>query len=767
MTSYVDVHSDDIEQTTDFSDVRDLYAAWISAQGSGIPDLRHFEVALAGPIADRTMLMRASGNTLIYERVGRNVVALFGHDPNGKVLEQIENAGARSFRSTYFQVLKSGRPGLALHDNVGATTVGITERLILPVRSDGDDCLLCYVRPREDATNVLRSVFNVSADAITVFQAIRDRDGHVVDFSINAANAEAARRLKIPPDELVGARLLEVWPFAATDGLLDRFIRSVNSQLLDVFDASYPEDGKIVERQLRLAPHGEGLTVTDVDIGPTLAATRAIDQQHNELLQANELLEARAIDLMASYASLERTTNELREEITRNRALEAELVHLAHHDGLTGLPNRSYFEQRFEEKLKQMKRAKRRAALCIIDLDHFKDINDSLGHDAGDMVLREVSNRLRSTIRKSDVIGRLGGDEFAVVLTNAQDTQDAAAAVKRMMEAVARPFTVKQQDVPISLSAGVAIFPADGRTSSELMSDADIAVYRSKRAGRGRTVFFTPSMRDDAERRYHLLKALRQALDAGQIAPFYQPLLDIRSGKLVGFEALARWLHPDHGMLLPSTFAETFDEPDIAQALTQTMIRSVIADLAAWQKNGLTTRVNMNVTAFDLRNPGFAEDLHARVNLHGLTSSQLIIEMTETTILSRDAERIASTLSDLRRLGFSLALDDFGTGYASLSHLRSLPVSSLKIDRSFIRDLEHDPKTRAIVRSIIELAGALDLAIIAEGVETRSQLEAVTALNCSIIQGYLIAEPMAGADIPAFIRDFSHPVPSLRRSSLG
>ncbi|HEV7285333.1 MAG TPA: EAL domain-containing protein [Kaistia sp.] len=755
MTSYVDVRIDDIEQTTDFSDVRDLCAMWYAANGGDIPDIRHFALALASPMAERMMVMRAIGESLVYERVGRNVVAVFGHDPTGRVLEQMTNRGARSFRATYFQILQSGRPGLALHSKVGATAVGITERLILPVRSGEALLLVCYIRPREDATNVLRSVFNVSADAITVLSAIRDGKGAILDFSIVAANAESARRVHRHPDALIGSQMLEAWPFAESSGMMERFVRAVNSQLPDVFDARYTQDGKIVERQLRLAPHGEGLTVTDIDIGPTLAATRAIEKQHNELLHANELLEARAVDLMASYASLERTTNELREEITRNRALEAELVHLAHHDGLTGLPNRSFFEQRFEEKLKQMKRAKRRAALCIIDLDHFKDINDSLGHDAGDMVLREVSSRLRGTIRKSDVIGRLGGDEFAVVLTNAQDTQDAAAAVKRMMESVARPFSVKQQDVPISLSAGVAIFPADGRTSGELMADADIAVYRSKRAGRGRTVFFAPSMRDDAERRYSLLKALRLALDASQIVPFYQPMLDIRTGKLIGYEALARWLHPERGTLMPGTFAETFDEPDIAQALTKTMIQSVISDLAAWDKVGLSTRVSMNVTAFDLRQPSFAEDLHSRLRLHGLTSAQLTIEVTETTILSRDAERIASTLNDLRRLGFSLALDDFGTGYASLSHLRSLPVDSLKIDRSFITDLEHDPKTRAIVRSIIELADALDLEIVAEGVETKSQLDAVVALDCPIIQGYLIAEPMPADAVPTFCQAFN------------
>ncbi|WP_018184027.1 putative bifunctional diguanylate cyclase/phosphodiesterase [Kaistia granuli] len=762
MTNYIDVRADDIEQTTDFSDVRDLHAVWISAKGDALPDLALFSYWLTGAQAERTLLMRVRGNNLVYEHVGNRILAVFGHDPTGMTLEELTNPGAQSFRPVYYQVLQSGQPGLGLHNRVGPGAIGITERLVLPVRDGDDTCLLCYVRPREDATHVLRSVFNVSADAITVLNAVRGKDGAIEDFLVVAANTESARRLNALPERLLGWSIRQIWPFAEAMGLFGRFTRAVNSQIPDVFDASYPQDGKRVDRQLRLAPHGEGLTVTDVDIGPTLAATRAIDQQHKDLIKANEMLEARAVDLMASYESLERTTQDLRDEITRNRALEAELVYLAHHDSLTGLPNRTFFEQRFEEKLKQMKRARRRAALCIIDLDHFKDINDGLGHDAGDMVLREISSRLRTTIRKSDVIGRLGGDEFAVVLTNAQDIEDAATAVRRMMEAVARPFSVKGQDVPISLSAGIAIFPADGRTFGELMADADIAVYRAKRAGRGRTVFFEPSMRDDAERRYGLLKALRLALDARQILPVYQPLIDIRSGRLIGFEALARWLHPERGMLAPAAFSETFDEPDIAQALTRMMIERVLGDLAGWRDQGISVRANMNVTAFDLRNPGFAQDLVVKLHEHGLKSAQLGIEVTETTILSRDAERIAATLHELRRLGFSIALDDFGTGYASLSHLRSLPVNSLKIDRTFISDLEHDPKTTAIVRSIIELAAALDLEIIAEGVETQLQLDAVRALGCPIIQGYLIAQPMVAAGVPDFIAQFVNSVSSRR-----
>jgi len=762
VTSQFDVRTDDIAQATDFSDVCHLHAAWHAARGETLPDLDAFAQLLAGPVADRTMLMLRHGESLIYERVGSRVLQLFGHDPTGRLLSELSNPVARTFQPLYQSVLASGKPALGLHQRIGPGVNGVMERLVLPIHRGGQAGLLCYLRPREDATEVLRALIEVSADGITVLNAVRDEDGRITDFIIAAINTEMARRLRAPLDALVGAPLQQFWPSMVRLGLFERFVRAVDSQLPDVFDTSYDVHGKNVERQLRLAPHGDGLTITGVDIGPTLAASRAISQQHADLIKANELLEMRAHDLLASYESLERTTHELREEITRNRALEAELVHLAHHDSLTGLPNRSHFEQRFDEKLKQMNRAKRRAALCILDLDHFKDINDSLGHDAGDMVLKEISERLRRTIRKSDLMGRLGGDEFAVVLTNARDIEDASTAVRRMLDAVSRPFAVKGHDVPISLSAGVAIFPADGRTFGELMADADVAVYRAKRAGRGRTVFFQPSMRDDAERRYSLLKALRLALDAGQIMPVYQPLIDIRTGRLAGFEALARWMHPERGMLAPAAFAETFDEPDIAQALTRTMIRRVLDDLAAWRQQGVAVRVNMNVTAFDLRNPGFADEMEVQLHRQGLTTSQLGIEVTETTILSRDAERIEATLHDLRRHGFSIALDDFGTGYASLSHLRRLPVNSLKIDRSFISDLEHDPKTKAIVRSIIELAAALDLEIIAEGVETKSQLDAVRALGCPIIQGYLIAQPMKGDQVPPFIDEFIASVSSLR-----
>ncbi|WP_051231375.1 EAL domain-containing protein [Kaistia adipata] len=762
MTSQFDVRTDDIQQTTDFSDVRDLHAFWHASQGAALPDLDVFAPLLASPMIDRTMLMLRRDDSLVYERVGSRVVQLFGHDPTGRMLSALTNPEASTFRPLYQSVLESGKPALGLHGRVGPGAIGMTERLVLPIRRGGQSGLLCYLRPREDATNVLRALIEVSADGIAVLNATRDETGRITDFIISAVNTEMARRLRASAEALVGSSIQKFWPSLGKIGLLERFARAVDSQISDVFDTSYEVHGQIVERQLRLSPHGEGLTLTGVDIGPTLAASRAISRQHADLIKANELLEMRALDLMASYQSLEQTTHTLREEIQRNRTLEAELVHLAHHDSLTGLPNRSYFEQCFEEKLKQMNRARRRAALCVLDLDHFKDINDSLGHDAGDKVLKEISDRLRRTIRKSDVMGRLGGDEFAVVLTNARDIADASTAVRRMLDAVSRPFSVKGHDVPISLSAGVAIFPADGRTFGELMADADIAVYRAKRAGRGRTVFFQPSMRDDAERRYSLLKALRLALDAGQIMPVYQPLIDIRTGRLAGFEALARWLHPERGLLAPAAFAETFEEPDIAQALTRAMMRRVLGDLASWRQRGITVRVNMNVTAFDLRNPGFADEMEAQLHQQGLTTSQLGIEVTETTILSRDAERIEATLHDLRRHGFSIALDDFGTGYASLSHLRRLPVNSLKIDRSFITDLEQDPKTMAIVRSIIELAAALDLEIIAEGVETRSQLDAVSALGCPIIQGYLIAQPMQGDQVPPFVDEFIASVSSQR-----
>nr|WP_286198563.1 EAL domain-containing protein [Mesorhizobium sp. BR1-1-16] len=532
-------------------------------------------------------------------------------------------------------------------------------------------------------------------------------------------------------------------------------IAAVESQQRDVFETRYSQHGEIVERQLRIAPNGDRLTVTNVDLGPQRKAARAIERQRNELLTANRLLALQAENLRATNEAIEASSGELRAEIERNRALEAELIYRARFDSLTDLPNRSYFETRFHQIIEDARRTGRRVALCILDVDHFKDINDRFGHSTGDVVLREVSARLTRTIRSTDVAGRLGGDEFAVLLIDAIDAEAAQSAVARMLAEVMRPLTVLRQDVPVSISAGIAVFPGDAQGEMELMAAADLAVYRAKRNGRARPVFFEPAMRAEADRRTRLMQSLARGILAGEVRPHYQPLLDLRTEQLVGFEALARWHHPTEGILTPARFIEAFDEPDLARAITATMIDQVTQDLSKWRGSAIPLHVSLNVTAFDLRSEAFAADLHRKMALRGLSSSQLSIEVTETTVVSRDGEKMVATLTALRELGFSVALDDFGTGFASLTHLITLPCDTLKIDRTFVTDLDSSPKTAAVVRSMVALATALGLDIVAEGVETRAEMEAIRGLDCHLVQGYLISEPLPAEAVPSFIGSFA------------
>ena len=758
----VDDLSENIETATQFCDVRDLLAAWreAAAAAGSIPDCAQFLAGPAGASIERLLLLSVIDDTMIYDRVGSKVVSLFGHDPTGRRLADMNNPGVLPFVERYLEAALGDKPRFTVQHQIGLNSIGTNERLLLPVTTGTRRRLVVYVRSREEARDLMRSVFNASTDSISVIEAIRGDDGAITDFAIVAANAESARRLNLEPDSLIGRRLTEMFSFARGSSILGRMISAVETQKRDVIDARYPQHGSIVERQLRLVPNGDRLTVTNIDLEPQRAAARAIEKQRNELLLANRLLAFQADDLKAANEALEGTARDLRAEIDRNRALESELTHRARYDGLTDLPNRSFFEARFHEAIDEARRSGLRVALCILDVDHFKEINDRFGHNTGDVVLREVSARLTRTIRSSDIAGRLGGDEFAVVLTDAADLEAAHAAVRRMLAEVMRPLTVLRQDVPVSLSAGIAIFPTDAHGEMELMAAADLAVYSAKRTGRARPVFFEPAMRAEADRRTRLMQSLAQGIAAGEVRPHYQPLLDLRTGQIIGFEALARWHHPTDGLLAPARFVEAFDEPDLACAVTAAMIDHVVADLDRWRGGAIPPHVSINVTAFDLRADGFAAALDAKLSTRGLSTHQVAIEVTETTVLSRDAERIVATLTELRARGFSVALDDFGTGFASLTHLITLPCDTLKIDRSFVTGIDGSPKTTAVVRSMVQLAAALGLDIVAEGVETRAEFDAIRSLDCHLVQGYLISVPLPAENVPGFLANFS-PRPAL------
>lgn len=754
MDTSVEEIREDIDRATQYCDMRDLLAAWRRRSGAGPVDAAVLLDDFAY-CADRLMILAEAGDDLIYEYVGRSVTAIFSHLVPGLPLSSIQNPSIHLFAARYRRILVDGQPSLCVQRRTGSSAMGVNERLILPVKRDGRNALLIYVRGRDTENELLRAVFHASSDSITVIEVMRGDDARIEDFRIVAANAETGRRLGRPADALIGTTLMGSFPSAEATLAIGYFAKAIETQTPGSLTLSYRLDGTPCDRIFRFMPWGEYLTVTSVDIGPEISARRAIEEKHDELLHANGLLERRALDLKASNDALQRTTVELREEIRRNKILELELIHLAQHDGLTGAPNRSYFETRFEEALLEAAPDGNRLVLCVVDIDRFKEINDRFGHAGGDEVLREVSRRLAAAVGKAGVVGRMGGDEFAVILTGPNDRRAIEDAVEHLVRAGMAPFTIECREVPISLSVGAALYPDDGQTARELTAAADMAVYRAKRDGRGRPVFFEPTLRLQAERIYRLIGRLGAAIERGEIIPHYQPLLDLRTGQIVGFEALARWRHPERGLLSPVHFAEALDVPDVAQAMTRRMIDAIVSDIKEWSNDAVPAHVSVNVTSFDLRQPEFASEISEKLWANGLSSRQLAIEVTETTVLSRDADRIAETLGALQALGFSVALDDFGTGFASLSHLLKLPVNSLKIDRSFVADIETSAKTTALVRSLVSLAGALGLDIVAEGVETREQLDLLRALGCHLVQGYLIAEPLPASEVPRFTRNFA------------
>lgn len=753
MHTSVEEIREDIDHATQYCDIRDLLASWRRHASTGPVDAAALLAEFAH-VADRLMSLVEEGDDLIYEKVGRSVTAIFSHLVPGLRLSSIENPSITLFAWRYRRILADGQPSLCVQRRTGSSAMGVNERLILPVLANGRGALLIYVRGRETENELLRAVFHASSDSITVIEAMRGEDGRINDFRTIAANAETARRLGRTADALIGATLIANFPHAEATRAVHHFAKAIETQAPGSFEISYVQNGLSTDRLFRFMPWGEFLTVTGVDTGPEIAARRAIENKHDELLTAHRLLEQRAIDLKASNDALQRTTVELREEIRRNKILELELIHLAQHDGLTGAPNRSYFDLRFEEALLEAQRDGSQLVLCVVDIDRFKEINDRFGHAGGDEVLREVSRRLATVVGKSGVVGRMGGDEFAVILSGKNDRRAIEDTVDCLVRVGMAPFMIECREVPISLSVGAALYPDDGQTTRELTAAADMAVYRAKRDGRGRPVFFEPTLRLQAERIYRLIGRLGTAIERGEIIPYYQPLLDLRTGQIVGFEALARWRHPERGLLSPVHFAEALEVPDIAQAMTSRMIDAVVSDLNACGDKAVPPHVSVNVTSFDLRREDFASKVSEKLRANGLSSRQLAIEVTETTVLSRDADRIAQTLGELQARGFSIALDDFGTGFASLSHLLKLPVNSLKIDRTFVADIETSAKTAALVRSLVSLAGALGLDIVAEGVETRAQLDLLRALGCHLVQGYLIAEPLPASEVQRFTRNF-------------
>jgi diguanylate cyclase (GGDEF)-like protein/PAS domain S-box-containing protein len=434
----------------------------------------------------------------------------------------------------------------------------------------------------------------------------------------------------------------------------------------------------------------------------------------------------------------------------QRRQAEQHVRHLAHHDVLTALPNRSLLADRVDIAIEHARRDGTQLALLFVDLDRFKLINDSLGHLIGDQVLKQVADRLQLCLRASDTVGRQGGDEFLVLLPDISHVEDAARVAEKVVSEITQPYFVAQHELATGASIGIAIFPDNGADLVELLRNADAAMYAAKQAGRNRYQFYSHSMNARASERLQLEHDLRYAVERGELYLAYQPQVAMASGTVVGIEALARWRHPKLGLVPPDRFIPLAEESGLILPIGEWVLREACRQRSAWNALPASVRMCINVSAIQFRQPDFAELMTEVLRATGLPAASVELELTET-VLMQGTQGVIAALSGLSSQGLTLAIDDFGAGYSSLSYLRHLPIQRLKVDRSFISDLDVSDDAAAITRAILSMGHTLGLEVIAEGVETDAQAALLRAAACDRVQGFLYCEPMESEALEAWL----------------
>lgn len=447
------------------------------------------------------------------------------------------------------------------------------------------------------------------------------------------------------------------------------------------------------------------------------------------------------------------------------KAANDELQRLALHDPLTKLPNRVLLEDRLNQALVHSQRHNTVFAILFVDLDRFKTVNDSLGHFIGDALLRAVAARLQNLVRAEDTVSRLGGDEFVVLLQEIASVADAVATADKILEGLGLVFRVHAHELFITPSIGISVFPAHGQNAQTLLTSADAAMYSAKKLGRNNAQIFAPEMNTSFPERLKLENDLRQALKRREFELHYQPKVDIQLGRIVGMEALLRWKHPDRGLVSPIDFIPLAEETGLIVPIGGWVLEEACNQNKAWQNMGLgKLSVAVNISAVQFRQKDLLETIAFALTKSGLAPEYLEIEITESTVMHNASEAIV-TLERLRKSGVMISIDDFGTGYSSLSYLKSFPISTLKIDRSFIREISEDTSDAAIVRAIIGLAHNLRLRVVAEGVETRQQLDFLRSLESDEYQGYYFSRPIPASEFERFLRESTaSPQKSVRKS---
>jgi diguanylate cyclase (GGDEF)-like protein len=481
--------------------------------------------------------------------------------------------------------------------------------------------------------------------------------------------------------------------------------------------------GRLVERRL-----------TDASL---VAARQEAEREAEHARRAKHEIEQAAVALGA--------------EMSIRQHAQSRLAFLASHDPLTALANRTLFNDRLAFAVDEARRLDQGLSLFYLDLDNFKDVNDTLGHAIGDGLLREVAGRIESHLHRNESVARIGGDEFALLQLDTKDSAQAADLGHRLLSALSAPFDVREQRIFISASIGITLFPKDASHLELLHRNADLAMYRAKGDGRGRYQFFDATLNREASRRSLIEQALREPALMSQLRLVYQPQMDLRSNRISGVEALLRWNHPEHGMIPPDEFIPIAERSGIIQDIGVWVLRESCRQAVRWRDEGIARlTVSVNVSTVQFRIGDLSRVVADLLVETGLPASLLELEITETGIM-RDMHVAGDTLLALHRLGVGMAIDDFGTGYSSLSYLRSLPVDRIKIDRSFVKDVIASEDAAVIATAIVNLAHNLRMEVVAEGVETKEQADFIRGTGCAFVQGYYYGKPSSAADIRAML----------------
>lgn len=532
-----------------------------------------------------------------------------------------------------------------------------------------------------------------------------------------------------------------------------------------------PDDGAIVDAnpaaaEFYLAAKADltGLALTDItaDTAETVckALAKARIEEYGRFVFRHHLSDGSVsdVEVYSSHVTIDGRAllHWIIHDVTDRKKIEEAVRHMAKHDALTNLPNRYQFHEKLEEALSNAARIDRLVAILFLDLDHFKDVNDTLGHPVGDLLLKEVAARLCRCVRGTDTVARLSGDEFAIIASNLEQVEGVTILAKRIISSVAVPFTLDTHEIHTGVSIGITFYPADGADADQLLKNADLALYRAKNKGRSTYQFYDDQMQVELQMRKTLEFELRRGLDREELAVYYQPQIDLHSGRVVGAEALVRWHHPERGLVPPDKFIPLAEETGIITPLGEWVLSTACMQNKVWQSQGFPAiPIAVNVSLRQFQQKDFAGTVVRIIEETGIDPRYLELELTEGH-LAEDAEEAIKILTLLKAKGISVSIDDFGVGYSCLSQLRRMPVDTLKIDRCFVQDMVNDPEDAAVAETIIKLGHSLDLRIVAEGVEDAEQIDYLRRKGCDVAQGYFYSKPLPAAEFSGWIQNYTN-----------